>query len=372
MSNVVMRGQNERICPRNKARNGKMDLLKFIFSVVIVLHHGKNVVGEQNRLFLIGGSFAVEFFFIVSGYLLMSSISKIKTVPNALGTETRRFIVKKYKSFCPEILVAYAIACVFYSIVNREQIMDLFLVTVFEGTLLRMTGIHIVSINAAVWYVSSMLLCMMIIYPLIRKYPDMAVNVILPLSALLLLGYFCGNMRSPRTPTEWMGWTYRGNLRAFSELSIGVCCYKICDWVKQINFTKLGKWLLTVVEYVCYFVLLYYMYYFNATRRDYFFIVVYAIAIIITFSEQTVDAGIFDKKLCYSLGKYSFSVFLSHAFYAFNLNKLLPENFSDAKKMMIYLLCSFVTGFIVMCASDLIRRYGEIARGRFKKLIVVD
>ena len=140
--------------------------------------------------------------------------------------------------------------------------------------MLHMSGIGAGSINSTVWYTSSMLLCMAIIYPLIRKYPGFSVKYILPFAALLLLGYFGGNQKSPRTPTEWIGWTYRGNLRAFAELSIGICCYEVCENLKKLKFTTFGKWVLTIVEYACYCALLYYLYYYNASRRDYFFILI--------------------------------------------------------------------------------------------------
>lgn len=366
------RGHEQRKCPRDKKlRNGKIDFLKFIFSLVIVLHHGKNIIGTRQELFLSGGSFAVEFFFIVSGFLMMASISKIKTAPVNIGLETRKYLVKKYKSFCPEIFVAHAIALIVYDAANNTRIVELFIKSFYQGTLFHMTGIGAMSINAAVWYLSSMLLCMAIIYPLLRKYPELSVKYILPLSALLILGYFGGNGRSARAPTEWMGWTYRGNLRAFAELSIGICCYEACAQLKKVDFTVLGKWLLTIAEYTCYFVLLYYMYYYNASRNDYFFILIYAIAIVITFSEKTICPGIYNNKVCYFFGKYSFSLFLAHAFYSLNLNKMLPNELTNSERMLIYIACSLVTGFVVMFISEIIRKYTKYVLEALKKLLVI-
>ena len=42
-----------------KMRNGKIDFYKFIFSIIIVIHHSRNLVGDDLSKFL-GGSFAVE------------------------------------------------------------------------------------------------------------------------------------------------------------------------------------------------------------------------------------------------------------------------------------------------------------------------
>ena len=55
-----------------KGRNGRIDLLKFLFSICIVLYHSKYLLGDE--LLMPGGNFAVDFFFLCSGYLLMNSI----------------------------------------------------------------------------------------------------------------------------------------------------------------------------------------------------------------------------------------------------------------------------------------------------------
>ncbi len=56
-------------------RNGEIDFLRFLFSLIILLRHSSNIVGKKWYPFL-GGAFAVEFFFLVSGYLMMASIHK--------------------------------------------------------------------------------------------------------------------------------------------------------------------------------------------------------------------------------------------------------------------------------------------------------
>ena len=58
-----------------KQHNVTIDFLRFLFSVIVVLHHSRYVLGDDNCYFL-GGSLAVEFFFFVSGYLLLVSADK--------------------------------------------------------------------------------------------------------------------------------------------------------------------------------------------------------------------------------------------------------------------------------------------------------
>ena len=56
-------------------RNGKIDLLRFLFAVIIVLHHTRYLFGDEHCFFH-GGSLAVEFFFIVSGYLMTAHAAR--------------------------------------------------------------------------------------------------------------------------------------------------------------------------------------------------------------------------------------------------------------------------------------------------------
>lgn len=56
-------------------RNLEIDLCKFIFSIIIVLLHSFNLFNGK-FLYMPGGSIGVDFFFIVTGYLLMNSIEK--------------------------------------------------------------------------------------------------------------------------------------------------------------------------------------------------------------------------------------------------------------------------------------------------------
>lgn len=58
-----------------KHHNVTIDFLRFLFSVIVVLHHSRYVLGDDNCYFL-GGSLAVEFFFFVSGYLLLVGADK--------------------------------------------------------------------------------------------------------------------------------------------------------------------------------------------------------------------------------------------------------------------------------------------------------
>jgi len=252
-----------------KVKNGKIEFLRFLFSIIIIIHHSRYLIGNEECMFL-GGSFAVEFFFIVSGYLMMASIDKKELFNNSiidLGKETGIFILKKVKTLYPDVLIAWIIAGVFVSYVKDYSffsMLKLFLNSIFEVTFINMTGLSIMTLNGVVWYISSMLLCMTILYPLLRKYRDMMVYVVLPLCILLMFGYLCHEYGAPRKPTQWIGITYKGNIRAFAEISLGVICYHIVTKFSNISFSNLGRVALSVLEISCYAIIILYMHYCTA------------------------------------------------------------------------------------------------------------
>ncbi|MBQ7817708.1 MAG: acyltransferase [Oscillospiraceae bacterium] len=350
--------------PRN--RNGKIDFLKFLFAALVLVHHSRYVVGDKNSLFL-GGSFAVEFYFLVSGYLMMASIKKMSERTVSLGAETGAFLLKKYKSFCPEILITYVIAFAVTYLGQKTKFFTLLSTTFSEILLINMTGIWAKSVNGAIWYLSSMLIAMAFLFPLLRKYGDTALYVIIPVGSVLLLGWFCGNVKSPRNPTEWLGWTYKGNIRALAELGLGITLYPIVEKIKKLNFTVFGRILLTAVEYICYAQLLHYMYTSTATRKDFFYLLVYAIALIISFSQMGIDTVVFRGSFFSWLGKFSFPLYLSHHFYSKNIRAFFPD-YSDKRLLVVYYGISVLTALFVMFLSDLIRKHGS--KLKLKRLFV--
>lgn len=352
-----------------RKRNGKIDFLKFIFAVIVVIHHGRNVIGADNLPFL-GGAFAVEYFFIVSGYLLMASIRRMPKSELPIGIETRNFMVKKFKSFYPEVFVAFVLATIVAFQFSELTLQDQLILSFHELTLLNMTGMGVVSVNAPTWYLSSMLLGMLILFPLVRKKPETMSNIVLPVLILLVLGGLSGNKTSPRNPTDWMSITYKGNLRAFAEMSIGVCIYPLVEKLKSVKISAFGRVLLTILEYVCYVSLIEYMRLYDASRRDYYYLFVYVIAILISFSEQGIDTKLFQTRIFSWLGKFSFALYLGHHCWSKHLNAILPAEIPFQKRFVIYSVCAALSAAVIMVLSALIRWIGKKLRDPAKKLLL--
>ena len=185
-------------------RVGEVEFFRFVFAVAIAFFHSSNLLGT--RPIFKNGASAVEFFFLVSGYLLMASVEKLREKPiDNLGRETVGFVLGRIKPIYLDVVIGYVLGFTFRCISTAPSagsMWSLFRKSVFEVLLVQRAGLGSNKINAAIWYVQSMLLCFCILYPLIRKFPRMMKQVILPLGALLLVGWLIRSEGSLRTATD--------------------------------------------------------------------------------------------------------------------------------------------------------------------------
>ena len=307
-----------------RGRVGEMELWRFLFAIIIVFHHSRNLIGNENAPFF-NGAYAVEFFFILSGYLLMQSIAHSQDLPgDRLGTETIQFIKNKYLSFCPDLYISWIIGFLATVIITRCNVLELFMGGFWEMTLLHMGGLYISKINSAVWYLSSMLLGMLILYPLLRRYKETAKKLLVPLITLFLLGWFYQETGSLRVPFDWNGITFKANLRAIADLGLGVICYQTTQWFSSLSFNKPAKVMVALVKYFCYGTLITYMFTVDEVppTQDFFFLILWMIAIGMTFSRQSIANHIFDNKWIFFLGKFSLPLYLSHYYWSTLLAEL--------------------------------------------------
>ncbi len=355
------------------SRNGKIDLLKFIFSVCVVLNHAKYVLPAEFEKYFMGFSLSVEFFFLVSGWLMMVSIEKAeKSISGPLGKETAFFILKKYKSLYPDVAVAYFFGVIIMCICTSAEFFPLIEQSWFDAFLIISTGLRGTGVITVTWYVSSMLICMTVLYPFIRKYKNMALNVVLPLGTLLIFGFMYRNYGTVRGPLNWNGFTYYANLRALAELSMGCICYCLTKKLRAVDFSNAGKALLAFVEAAGYIIFVLYMVFDSDGLKDFFYIFILSISVIISFSGKSLGHDLLNKRIFNFLGRFSFSLYLVHGVISLQFARIAPftEGMRNRDKLVVYLAISFASAFAVMFISKLIRKASPIIISAVKNLTV--
>ena len=333
-----------------KKHNGTIDFMKFLFACEILAFHGSSMIGTQKTLFR-SGAFGVEFFFIVSGFLMAMSAWKTLQQGNVLqiGTETARGIGKKIKNLFPYVLGAFLITLVLRETIKQTDPTkipaDLYK-AVWEPLFLWISGIGKVTVNAPTWYISAMLVSMLILYPMLLKNFDLFTRVIAPALAIFLIGWIAKETGTLSVPATWLGLCYKGLIRGIAEMSLGCVCFVVCQWLMQLRLKTAGKILLSVIEWACYIIAIGICVHFGVDF-GYLLVAVLAIGITISFSNQSATAALFHSPIFPFLGQFSLTIYLIHYPIRMVFMHIKP-NLAYWPQMGLFFLITFVIGLLYL------------------------
>lgn len=154
-------------------RNKIIDLWKLIFVICIFIGHLNNValVGEKNPIIMRLGFLGVEFFFIVSGFLMFKKI-EFANNSSSLNRLTFEFLKRKIEIFFPCYCSVYILGFVVYHIGSEFDFNALirhFIMSIPCIMQLNMVGMDGYQVLAPTWFLSAMLISMLFLFPLYKK-----------------------------------------------------------------------------------------------------------------------------------------------------------------------------------------------------------
>ena len=156
--------------------NPEVDFWRFVFAVVIFLYHSAKFIDQSGSSLLSRGYLAVEFFFIVSGFFMASTIRNYEN-----NSTCWEYLLHKIKS-----IYLYYICALVIAIAIRQWILSADGINIIKNIfmswneifLLKMGGINSGrSYNGPTWYISAMLIAMGLLYPLVKKWRSYFMNV---------------------------------------------------------------------------------------------------------------------------------------------------------------------------------------------------
>lgn len=351
----------------NKERNYFIDLLKFIFSIIIVIYHSWIFTGGFGNGYFNRGYLAVEFYFIVTGYLFIKSIETKKEEGN-IGLLNLKNIRNKIKPLIPSILFALLLGLIINVIcknirigylVSNSFISELFLFSFFNDPIL---------INVSIWYIMVILLILFILYPIAKKYHKTFNYYIVPLLLIItisIIKYLNIEIFNPQ------GYKYvliNGFYRGIIGISLGVITYEISELLKRLNPVKIIKVLLTLLEISMYLVLIINMQY--ELIDTYLTYILYVSSISLTFSKisntKFINLSIFEK-----IGKLGFMMYLTNIpIRTLLLNKYINHSYNEI--LLVYIIGVIIASIICYILSEVIlksKKYLEL-KSKIKKLFI--
>ncbi len=299
-----------------KHKNGKIEFLRFFFCMAVILFHIREDFPDRTFIlkgmdFFREGRIGVEFFFLTTGYLTASKIFRTKDDGAPLGDSTWQFMKHKIAAILPFHIIAITIKLLYSLWIGRKLATSLMnaLPNIF---LLQMTGLPGKNLLSVEWYLSSMLLVLLIVYPLCRRYYDAFTTVIAPVLGLCGAGFMIQRIGYMGNPKVWLGFTYAGNIRALAMICLGMWGFEVIRRLKMHEMSTLSRSLATVVEaggyaiVICYIMTDRWNIEYSGTIA-----VLMAVLVALTFSEIPYGTRLFNNPLIYFFGKCSLPIYLS-------------------------------------------------------------
>ena len=84
-------------------QNYFIEFLRFVFSIAILIYHSWLFIGIYGEGIFRRGYLGVDFYFIVTGYLMINSLNRDKKKSKSILKESFDFVFKKYKNCSPSV-----------------------------------------------------------------------------------------------------------------------------------------------------------------------------------------------------------------------------------------------------------------------------
>lgn len=291
-----------------KKQNYFIDFLRFIFSIAILFYHSWMFIGVYGEGLVKRGFLAVDFYFIVTGFLMLNSLYKDKSSNESDFENSIRFVLKKYMRLFPALLLTFIIGLLFAYGRNVTNYQLLFSNAVV-GELLQL-GIlgYPLTINSSWWYLSAMFIILLILSPFAKKYKKTYTRYIAPVILLFTLGLVYSKGIIINDPMLITYFLRNGFYKGVIFIILGNFAYEISNYIKNITITKRQALALTTAEVLLYLFLILNLHY--AILDTLLFAVLLTLNIALTFSNITYTTSIFKSPKWKKLGTLGFYIYL--------------------------------------------------------------
>lgn len=330
-----------------------LNIWRVVFTVVIMLFHLVNGSSFYDRYPMIKYHWyiAVEFFFILSGYLLMQHVDNHKEESSFSYLKGR--IWRLY----PEYLLAFLVMA---SIRSYESGLNIFKIIVpnwLEAVMLQSIGTNIFPyINNPAWYVSALTISSCLIHYLLSKHRELYLNFVGPGLVIVIFSYLY--RKYERLELFYHTEGVIGNtaiLRAVMSLTVGVYVYYVSMTLKP-RLKSIPDLLKSVMQIFAFGGVLAFSLLREEGSYDFFFMLVFACGIILASSDSFLGK-LSNTYVVSWLSKHSYCMYLSHFAAIFFLNifwNIGEEWFWEI--IPVYILITMLLAAVYSCICDKVRK----------------
>lgn len=329
-------------------KHNSVEFYRFIFTIVIVLLHFFSSIGIW-----VGGYIAVEFFFILSGFLIAMSLNRRNiTDLSKAGPIALSFSVRRVKKLFPAKTLAFLLYFCFYIYDNKIGItaaIKLVINSIWELLFFDMAGFGVSDkyFVFQAWYLSALIIAGYFISYFYLKKRDTFIYLVAPISIILIYGRLATTIG---TVDRHRSFAYpgiaEGLLRAFAGISLGIIAYHFYEYLSDKVLSRFFARLLCIIEIAGLLALLITVYRGGHTKKDFLIILFFGFLIIMSFWNQTPLDHLLDNKFSAFLGRISLPIFLTHTFVLSLVKKIYyPEQLTAQIIMFVSIAILFAAPF---------------------------
>lgn len=339
-------------------RKGNIELLRFIFAVFVVLHHA------QFQGICSGGWLGVEFFFIISGYFMTSSIMSKEekcTFSQALE-EAKVYIKKRIIAIYPYFLVSTLFGAIVSTLadeltgVSLKHSLYMLACIPYDLLFLQNYGFPAPSFIGTLWYLSAYFFAIWFLYPLLRMFGRPYLTYFAPIIVLILSGNLMNAYHNLGEPVAFFsGVISSGFMRAVSMMSIGGVLFFFVKYLQEINWQikaearrrmqilEVGFWILSISYMVVWKQ--------KIAGLDFVAVICIFLGLSIALQDWNFWVNKLDCDWVRWLGNFSMVLFMNHCYWLFRIATVVSDlgiSISDNYVKIIGVLLSFTSSYIVL------------------------
>lgn len=227
---------------KEKQRNIMVELLRFVFCMLIVLFH----LQQRTQIggFFAHGNIGVSYFFLLSGRFMAAHAEKKDYTSEKIGISSYKYVLGKVRSYIVPFLLCWGISFVFYNVIRNSTIKDVLknlINSLPEMFQLHMTGMRGTTYIIQGWYLSAMVLVIMICYPLLLKLKDNYYYTVAPIVAFFSMGIISSKYGMFGSIANIFGIFTKGFMWGLAVMNLGVFAYGLEKQLAKFRFSKCGR-----------------------------------------------------------------------------------------------------------------------------------